>query len=191
MFYSLSCFNTTPWWTDISSTDGWQYNGRSFNEHSSEWPPPQTLSGFTSSILVLFLSSPKQRAPELKSHFLWIMYLINQLKITDYEIISVTVFFFSFFSIEFYACGCIRMLWEQQYSQTLTNSFFSFLMFFIAKQSTISGHLTLTPLVPAWENYSCKGPCNAFLGSRCPLTRAVPLYFWVLWPLYPNCNAVY
>ena len=122
------------------------------------------------------------------------MYLTNQLKITDNEIISVSYSFF-FFSFLFFQSNFLpvpasfRMSWEQQYSQTLTNSFFSSLMFFIARQSAISGHLALTPLIPAWENHSCKRP-TLLVDVR----LQEPFHctgFWVLLPLYTNYNAVY
>ena len=74
--------------------------------------------------------------------------------------------------LEFHACDWLS---EPQYGQTRTNSFLHSKHLFVARKATVSGHLTLTPLVAAHENNSCEqlAPVSdtLFASRRCPLTR--------------------
>ena len=80
-------------------------------------------------------------------------------------------------ALEFYAWDWITRSSQQQYSQTLTNR-----LFYSPKD------ITLTPLVAAYENHSCKRPApitdTVFMCRGCPLlcplTRASTTQTWEL-----------
>ena len=73
--------------------------------------------------------------------------------------------------LEFHACDWLS---EPQYSQTRT-VFLHSKHLFVAGKATVSGHLTLTPLLAAHENNSCEqlAPVSdtLFASQGCPLTR--------------------
>ena len=73
--------------------------------------------------------------------------------------------------LEFHACDWLS---EPQHSHTRT-VFLHSKHLFVAGKATVSGHLTLTPLVAAHENNSCEqlAPVSdtLFASRGCPLTR--------------------